>query len=478
MNARPILQKALPQAIVVCHWRVVCQDWIVVRPLHDHLRSVAYCVRSNDWEDSFNDDVKRENYKTFLSALEESTVRDLPAFENNKGQSPKWLEILGWLARDCECGYRQANEWRHVDSNLGKPADLNSNSLMLQWLCGLRSQEEANLRKEHWRLLADRAKIKIASDKVERNYSTLDENLREAVNIPPPAIASEEFGLAQEQPDVGQQLVKYVSEKIQSLKDLLTDVISNSPTSKLQSDVKTLESQLSAAQNAAGIAGGKLMQAKTYQRGLEHSADQPSILNKCVANPCELRDQFRRAQEAGADPANREHLLNAPDQIEEIKTEESAAIKKRDELKQQLDVRMRLTQFSNLYTQVLQRIFGDAAKGTIQVDGDGLKPKPDKKLTPSGRALTAMATVVSFDLACLAASISGIGNHPGFLIHDSPREGETEMPLFNRLFDSCVSRYPVHCGRRPWQASTRIFRHVDSLPREDQVASRSMDRYA
>jgi hypothetical protein len=54
-----------------------------------------------------------------------------------------------------------------------------------------------------------------------------------------------------------------------------------------------------------------------------------------------------------------------------------------------------------------------------------------------------MATVVSFDLACVMLSIAGVGNHPRFLIHDSPGEGEMEMPLFKRIFD--VACYLENC---------------------------------
>ena len=45
-----------------------------------------------------------------------------------------------------------------------------------------------------------------------------------------------------------------------------------------------------------------------------------------------------------------------------------------------------------------------------------------------------MTTVLAFDISSIAASISGIGHHPRLLIHDSPREGDMEEPLFHQLF--------------------------------------------
>jgi hypothetical protein len=113
-----------------------------------------------------------------------------------------------------------------------------------------------------------------------------------------------------------------------------------------------------------------------------------------------------------------------------------------------LEQTKRVANASAAHTQVLRRVFNEAATGTIQVDGFGLQSKPAKQLTPGGRALSAMATVVSFDLACVMLSIAGVGNHLRFLIHDSPREGEMEMPLFKRIFD--VACYLESCfGNSP-----------------------------
>ena len=89
---------------------------------------------------------------------------------------------------------------------------------------------------------------------------------------------------------------------------------------------------------------------------------------------------------------------------------------------------------SDTYEQVLQRIFGTDAKGRIQVDGNGLQPVPDKSLAPEGAAISVMASVLALDITCVAASITGLGHHPRFLMHDSPREGDMEGPLFGKLF--------------------------------------------
>ena len=49
--------------------------------------------------------------------------------------------------------------------------------------------------------------------------------------------------------------------------------------------------------------------------------------------------------------------------------------------------------------------------------------------------MSVMTTVLAFDVSSVAASITGLGNHPRLLLHDSPREGDMEGPLFSRLFE-------------------------------------------
>ena len=106
-------------------------------------------------------------------------------------------------------------------------------------------------------------------------------------------------------------------------------------------------------------------------------------------------------------------------------------------------------QTSGCYAHVLRGIFGDDADGNIVVDGRGLHPSPDDRLAPNGAALSVMASVLGFDVSCMAASIVGIGNHPRFLIHDSPREGDMEELLFHRLFDATVSLEALFVDREP-----------------------------
>lgn len=82
------------------------------------------------------------------------------------------------------------------------------------------------------------------------------------------------------------------------------------------------------------------------------------------------------------------------------------------------------------YESVLKRIIAPNAEGTIEVDGDGIRPNSNAVVADSGTTVREYADVLSFDLACLAASTCGIGYLPRLWIHDSPRQADSEEQLY------------------------------------------------
>ena len=66
--------------------------------------------------------------------------------------------------------------------------------------------------------------------------------------------------------------------------------------------------------------------------------------------------------------------------------------------------------FSDVYQQILQKIFDAEAKGEIKVDGHGLQPSPDDRLAPAGAALSVMTCVLAFDIAAVSTSVKGSAN--------------------------------------------------------------------
>ena len=134
-------------------------------------------------------------------------------------------------------------------------------------------------------------------------------------------------------------------------------------------------------------------------------------------------------------------------ELKRLKSEIKASLKTqaliRDEQQRQLNG------MSQRFSTVLNDVFGVKGGGKFRLNGFGLEPEVDPKLAPGGAALSAMAEVLAFDLTCMAASIEGLGSHPRFLIHDSPRSSDIEEPLFHKLFrvvSGWESFFPKDCA--------------------------------
>lgn len=105
---------------------------------------------------------------------------------------------------------------------------------------------------------------------------------------------------------------------------------------------------------------------------------------------------------------------------------------------------------SSYYDAVLKQTISPRAEGTIEVDGDGMRPASNAVVADSGTTLRQYADVLSLDLGCLAASLCGVGHLPRFWIHDSPRQADSEEQLYYSIV-GLISRFEASYpkGRPP-----------------------------
>lgn len=90
------------------------------------------------------------------------------------------------------------------------------------------------------------------------------------------------------------------------------------------------------------------------------------------------------------------------------------------------------------FNHVVKRLLGASADGRIEISMKGIRLVTDDQKSSHGEAMATSGTVHSLDMACLRASIAGLGSLPRFLIHDSPREGDLEPHIYARLFSLAV----------------------------------------
>jgi len=98
-------------------------------------------------------------------------------------------------------------------------------------------------------------------------------------------------------------------------------------------------------------------------------------------------------------------------------------------------LRRRRQRLSRYFDTTLKALVSDNATGRIWVDGRGLHAEAAGEIADSGEAIGTFATVLGLDLACLIGSVCGIGHTPRLLIHDSPREADSEPEMYHQLFN-------------------------------------------
>lgn len=491
---------AMETGFIAAHWRVGGVDWIVVRPLNRAGDVESFAVQNNDWQQVVDGYFGEAPFKAFENAVRDAVLADLPTFTLPRGREAKWLDVLAWLSRDYQCGYRRANEWRHEDANSGPSLDREENSQIMQWLLGLMSQDEIDLKLKHRELLDEQAKHKREEDRQQHRLESLRPALWEKLKLDQEA-----------EIEGGQQTidsvnpVKVVADEISSLQALKAERHAESRIGEFEHERDSAQSKL--IDTEATIRSCKNMLTFYAKQIEQHERDPLKVYEKCQAKPtCWIRE---KARETANDPSADDQLADLRNLYEREGQKLSAAKSSRVSLEEELKQansrllaerarvakelsgidesigkwrgyegdaktyqeaaaslsaarkslkrsgreagasektlrgirskhQRRIGDYTKVYQQILQRIFGEAAMGQIQVGGKGLQPVPDRKLAPTGAAMSVMTTVLAFDIACVAASAYGVGQHPRFLMHDSPREGEMQPPLFRRLFEIAI----------------------------------------
>jgi hypothetical protein len=93
------------------------------------------------------------------------------------------------------------------------------------------------------------------------------------------------------------------------------------------------------------------------------------------------------------------------------------------------------------FNYLIRRVVAPEAKGTIELDGNGLHPRVEWRGTRRSVALNSLQ-IVLFDLAAMLCAVEGNSGAPAFLVHDSPREGDLDRWTYGRLFEAIFELGP------------------------------------
>lgn len=106
----------------------------------------------------------------------------------------------------------------------------------------------------------------------------------------------------------------------------------------------------------------------------------------------------------------------------------------------------RLRRLSRLFGSVVRHVLSDEYDGRVTFKNDELDFGIAHGSLVAGEAIETLCILLA-DLTAMVGAAQGIGSHPGWLLHDSPREADLGITVYHRLLQSVAAFSPT--GTRP-----------------------------
>jgi len=94
-----------------------------------------------------------------------------------------------------------------------------------------------------------------------------------------------------------------------------------------------------------------------------------------------------------------------------------------------------LESINEIYDALIKNALSDTYSGTLRMPKGELQFHIEEATGLSGEAVETLALVLA-DVAAMMCSCRGIGHHPRFLLHDSPREADLDRHIYSRYLRS------------------------------------------
>lgn len=105
----------------------------------------------------------------------------------------------------------------------------------------------------------------------------------------------------------------------------------------------------------------------------------------------------------------------------------------------------RLQAIGNIYDGLIKSALSDTYSGTLRMSRSELQFQIEEATGLTGEAVETLALVLA-DVAAMMCSCQGIGHHPRFLLHDSPREADLDRHIYNRYLQAMTTLSTKHGG--------------------------------
>ena len=183
-----------------------------------------------------------------------------------------------------------------------------------------------------------------------------------------------------------------------------------------------LEARLKALQPSAAIARQRVEQAEKRVQAIESVRDTRASAWQAATR---LKEGVERFSELSAEREEvRKQLRNLEDSLTKER-ERLAAFRDKQGLT--------FGRITEKFSAIIRRLVNENAKGAVTLSGDRLQLTVDVDGDRRTAAIESLK-VLAFDLACLCLSIEGATRLPAFLVHDSPREADLGLSIYDELF--------------------------------------------
>lgn len=186
--------------------------------------------------------------------------------------------------------------------------------------------------------------------------------------------------------------------------------------------IDDLVTRLKALQPAAALQRQKVEQAEKRAQAIETVRDARASAWQAATRLNEGVERF--AELAAERDELRKRLRNLEDRLTKER-ERLAAFRDKQGLT--------FGRITEKFSAIIGRLVNENARGAVTLSGNGLEFVVDIGGDRRTAAIESLK-VLAFDLACLCLSIEGSTRVPAFLVHDSPREADLGLSIYDELF--------------------------------------------
>lgn len=170
-----------------------------------------------------------------------------------------------------------------------------------------------------------------------------------------------------------------------------------------------------------------------------------------------LDEQIEALAQPNNEAADLESAFNsftrAADSLQQLEADLKSVATQKKELDEELarmakDHKTAMSEFSKLFNILVQSMLGPKVQGSVIFEGKSLEPQLEFHGSYDSAAPN-LTKRLAFDFAAIALSLfQGIGHHPRFLLHDSPRGSDLAPEIYDALFQT-VKAMEDACGGSP-----------------------------